>query len=288
MRLRTLPLSLSGVGLGAFLAASYTEVSWAVVLTLCVTAILLQILSNLSNELGDTLHGTDSADTREGMHYSLMDGTLTIPEMRTLIRWTAVAATVAGVVMIWLAFGSFADIRSIVFICLGAAALWAAMHYTLGENPYGYRGLGDVAVFIFFGLATVFGGYYLCAGKVYSWSVLMPAAVIGFFSVGVLNVNNIRDMKSDAATRTTVAIKLGGKRARAYQTLLIVLGWVTMAVYSVVRPEMSWIYVVVLPLFIVHLHGVWTRDGHALDKMLPLLAMSTLVFALLVGIGLIM
>lgn len=285
MRLRTLPLSLAGVLMGTFLAASYTAVDWKVGLFLYLTAILLQILSNLSNELGDALHGTDNADTREGMHYSIMDGTLTIQEMRRLIRWTAVAASVSGFIMIWLAFGSLSDVRSLVFLCLGAMALWAAMHYTLGDNPYGYRGLGDVAVFVFFGLATVLGGFYLCAGRICSWSALLPASAIGFFSVGVLNVNNIRDMKSDAATRRTVAIRLGERGGRIYQIVLIALGWAAMVAYSVIRPEISWIYIAVLPLYIVHLRGVWTRSGHDLDRMLPLLVISTFILSLLAGVG---
>ena len=187
--------------------------------------------------------------------------------------------------MVWSAFGTLFAPLPLAFIVLGAAAVWAAMHYTLGEHPYGYRGLGDIFVFIFFGLATVCGGYFLSCLE-WDWLILLPAAAIGCFSVAVLNVNNIRDMKSDAATRTTVALKLGLRRARIYQTLLIAAGWVLMTAFAALtaRNWLDFLYVCTLGSFCVHLKGVWTREDRALDPMLPLLVVSTFLFALLAGI----
>ena len=189
--------------------------------------------------------------------------------------------------MIYFSFGKIFAAGPLTFVVLGAAAIWAAMHYTLGKDPYGSRGLGALFVFLFFGVATVCGGYFLCAHEFASWIILLPAAAIGCFSVGVLNVNNIRDMKSDAATRVTVAIKLGGRRARIYQTALIALGWAAMLAYSSLRFFSIWhyLFVLTLPLFILHLRGVWTREGRALDPMLPLLVMSSFLFSLLAGLG---
>ena len=286
MRLRTLPLSLSGIVMGVFLAAADYRIDAPTVVFLALTTVCLQILSNLSNELGDTLHGTD-ADDRLGIHYSLQDGEMTIPEMKRLIAAVVVACCVFGLLMIYFSFGKIFAAGPLTFVVLGAAAIWAAMHYTLGKDPYGYRGLGDLFVFLFFGVATVCGGYFLCAHEFASWIILLPAAAIGCFSVGVLNVNNIRDMKSDAATRVTVAIKLGGRRARIYQTALIALGWAAMLAYCSLRFFSIWhyLFVLTLPLFILHLRGVWTREGRALDPMLPLLVMSTFLLCLLLGIG---
>lgn len=288
MRLRTLPLSLAGVIMGVFLSASYGSIDWIAVLLLILTTISLQVLCNLSNELGDALHGTDT-DERQGMKYSLMDGYLTISDMKKLISGAVAVSSVFGVLMIWRSFSSLLTPAALIFVCLGAIAIWAAMHYTLGNNPYGYRGLGDISVLIFFGFATVIGGFYLCAHSMY-WNVLLPALSIGFFSVGVLNVNNLRDMKTDIATRTTVAIKLGARRTRIYQTILIVLGWLCMTAYCIVRPITPWqyLYFLTLPLFCIHLRGVWRFSDSELDPMLPLLVISSFLFSLLAGVGIMM
>lgn len=292
MRLRTLPLSLAGIVMGIFLAASERKCSAWTVLFLILTTVCLQVLSNLSNELGDTLHGTDSAEQRQGMHYSLMDGGMTIQDIRKLIAASAVLSIVFGTLMVLCSFGTLLDWYAVSFLILGAFAVWAAMHYTLGEHPYGYIGLGDLFVFIFFGVATVLGGYLLCAHTLSTWSVLLPTAAIGFFSVGVLNVNNIRDMKTDAATRVTVAMKLGNNGSRIYHTVLICAGWVCMISFTLFRLANSagslwqFLYLLTLPLFIMHLRGVWTRRERELDPMLPMLVMSSFVFSLLAGIGL--
>lgn len=286
-RLRTLPLSLAGITMGCFLAAGEAHLKFWTVLFLVLTTILLQVLSNLSNELGDTLQGTDSAEERQGMHYSLMDGDLSIAEMKRFIGVIACVSCVTGLAMILCSFGTLAAIEPWLFIALGAAAIWAAMHYTLGAHPYGYRGLGDIFVFIFFGLATTCGAFYLCSHSLAFQHAILPACAIGCFSVGVLNVNNIRDMKTDAATRVTVALRMGGKNARVYQTVLIVLGWLLMLTHTAIFSTSwkGWLYIITLPLFVLHLRGVWTRHDRELDPMLPMLVMSTFALALLAGIG---
>lgn len=286
MRLRTLPLSLSGIIIGTVFASRRCATDWTVVITLVATTILLQILSNLSNELGDTLHGTDSGDERLGMHYSIMDGEMTIGEMKRLIGIIACLCCISGLLMVLASFKTLLSPAPLLFLALGAAAIWAAMHYTLGDNPYGYKGLGDIFVFIFFGLATTAGGAYLCS-HAFEALWLLPASAIGCFSVGVLNVNNIRDMKTDARTRSTVALKLGIRNARIYQTILIVSGWILMLLYTILDGgnAASFLYVLTLPLFILHLRGVWTREDRDLDPMLPLLVMSTFALALLSAAG---
>lgn len=286
MRLRTLPLSLAGVILGVMLAADNTVVSpWTAGLIL-LTTVSLQILSNLSNELGDTLKGTDSAD-RQGPRYAIGSGDMSVEDIRILIGLFIAFCIVFGLAMIRVSFGSIFKTESICLEALGAAAIAGAMKYTLGKNPYGYRGLGDVFVFIFFGLVSVLGGYYVAARELPPILMLLPAAAIGLFSVGVLNVNNTRDMKTDAANRVTVAIKLGMKGARIYQTILVTLGWALILVFCAVYDFAPghFLFLITLPLYIKHLQGVWTRSERALDPMLPILVMSTFILSILAGAG---
>lgn len=284
LRLRTLPLSLAGVTLGVALAADKTGVSPWTALMIFITTVCLQILSNLSNELGDTLKGTDTAD-RQGPESALGNGELTVPEMKRLIGTFIGLCIAFGLGMIRLSFGSIFKTESICLEALGAAAIAGAMRYTLGKKPYGYRGLGDVYVFIFFGLVSVLGGYYVAARELPPAVMLLPASAIGLFSVGVLNVNNIRDMKTDAANRVTVAIKLGLKGARIYQTAVLILGWMMTALFCLIydpAPQ-HFVFAIVLPLYIKHLHGIWTRTGKALDPMLPLLVISTFILSVITG-----
>lgn len=286
MRLRTLPLSLSGVILGVTLAADKTDVSpWTAAL-IFLTTVCLQILSNLSNELGDTLSGTDSAD-RQGPKYALGSGDMTIGDIKKLILMFIGLCVISGLAMIQVSFGSLFKTESICLEALGAAAIVGAMKYTLGKNPYGYRGLGDVFVFIFFGLVSVLGGYYVAARELPPLIMLLPASAIGCFSVGVLNVNNIRDMKTDAVNRVTVAIKLGMKGARIYQTILVTLGWALILVFCAVYDFAPghYIFIITIPLYIKHLQGVWTRSERALDPMLPILVISTFFLSILAGAG---
>lgn len=286
MRLRTLPLSLAGVILGVMLAADKTDVSpWTAAL-IFLTTVCLQILSNLSNELGDTLSGTDSAD-RQGPKYALGSGDMTIGDIKKLILMFIGLCVISGLAMIQVSFGSLFKTESICLEALGAVAIAGAMKYTLGKNPYGYRGLGDVSVFIFFGLVSVLGGYYVAARELPSLIMLLPASAIGCFSVGVLNVNNIRDMKTDAVNRVTVAIKLGMKGARIYQTILVTLGWALILVFCAVYDFAPghYIFIITLPLYIKHLQGVWTRSERALDPMLPMLVISTFFLSILAGAG---
>ena len=287
MRLRTLPLSCAGVLLGILLAVADWKVDLFTAILIVLTTVCLQILSNLSNELGDVLRGTDTAE-RQGPQYGLNSGIMSIADMKRLIGLFVGLCVVFGSAMTWRAFGTLLDLTPIMVLLLGAAAIAGAMKYTLGSNPYGYRAKGDIYVFIFFGLVSVLGAYFVCTrGMGLHWKLLLPAAGVGCFSVGVLNVNNIRDMKTDAANRVTVAIKLGVHKARIYQTLLIGLGWACMAAYCLLcwPSWWHWMWVITLPLYIKHLRGIWTREDRALDSMLPLLVMSTFALCLLYGLG---
>lgn len=286
MRLRTLPLSLAGVVLGIFLAAANHNVSTWTVVFLLLTTVCLQILSNLSNELGDYLSGTDG-EQRIGPLYSLAEGNISVEVFKRLIYLFVALCSVFGTIMIGLAFGTLFALKPMMLLILGAGAIWAATHYTLGKRPYGYRGMGDISVFIFFGLVSVMGGYFVIAGVLDTWILLLPAATIGVFSVGVLNTNNIRDMESDAGTRITIPLKIGERRAKIYQTVLITTGWILMLAYTLITYTSAWnfLYLITLPLYILHLMGIWKHHGSALDKYLPLLVMSSFLFSILAGVG---
>ena len=274
MRLRTLPLSLAGVVCGGLLAqGEHGDNGWAFALVL-LTACALQVLSNLSNEMGDHLSGVDG-EGREGPNYSMTDGGLTVRQMWRAINGTVVACCVIGLTMVLVSGSPW------WVLLLGAAAIWAATHYTLGKKPYGYIGLGDLFVFIFFGLVSVLGSYFVVAHTIdlKLW-LLLPAVGVGLLSVAVLNVNNIRDMQSDDGIRKTIPLRIGERGARIYQTALVVLG---VACFGWCEENVAFCVLPTAPFFLWHIIGVWRRNGRQLDKMLPLLVITTFVLCFLYG-----
>ncbi len=286
MRLRTLPLSLAGSLLGVLLALADYQISGPVIFFILLTTICLQILSNLSNELGDFLKGTDTQE-RLGPQYELAQGNLTVQEMKRMIRIFVLLSAVSGLAMIYSSFGTFFSLDSFLLMLLGASAIASGMKYTLGKNPYGYMGLGDLFVFIYFGIVSVLGSYFVAAHTLPNVWLTLPAISIGLFSIAVLNINNIRDMKTDIKNRKTVAIMLGATKAKIYETLLIVFGWIAMIAYCLVRISDPWhyLFVLTLPLYILALKWIWTREDKALDPVLPLLVISTFLLSLLTGLG---
>lgn len=274
MRLRTLPLSLAGVVCGGLLAqGEHGDNGWAFALVL-LTACALQVLSNLSNEMGDHLSGVDG-EGREGPNYSMTDGGLTVKQMWRAINGTVMACCVIGLAMVLVSGSPW------WVLLLGAAAIWAATHYTLGKKPYGYIGLGDLFVFIFFGLVSVLGSYFVVAHTIdlKLW-LLLPAVGVGLLSVAVLNVNNIRDMQSDEGIRMTIPLRIGERGARIYQTALVVLG---VACFGWCEENVAFCVLPTAPFFLWHIIGVWRRKGRQLDKMLPLLVITTFVLCFLYG-----
>lgn len=289
MRLRTLPLSLSGIICGGVYAYSLGNSNlWAnpqrstlALIFLILTTISLQILSNLSNEMGDHLNGVDN-EKREGPNYGMTEGGLTEKQMWRAINTFVIICALCGLLMTLFAHCPY------WILLLGAAAIWAATHYTLGKKPYGYRGLGDLFVFLFFGLVSVIGSYFVIHSTLIGAPIL-PAVGIGLLSVAVLNVNNIRDMASDEGIRQTVPLRLGERRAKWYHTALVVVGFLCLTLgrinYIHVEDGYSlwrlFAYLFTLPLYIWHLVGVWRHHGKALDPMLPLLVMSTFLLSII-------
>lgn len=285
MRLRTLPLSLAGILLGLLLARADGFWSWSVTVFAVLTTVALQILSNISNELGDYLSGTD-VDERHGPACSLQHGDLSVSDFRRMITAMSIVCCVFGFLLIASSFQTILAWQPVCLFVLGAAAIAAAIRYTLGKHPYGYRGWGDLFVFLFFGLVSVLGGYYVLAHTLNFW-LLLPASAIGLFSVGVLNVNNIRDMETDRRTRVTLPLRMGERNAKIYHTFLILGGLACMLVFILLRAKSLWCVTMLcamLPLYSTHLFGIWNRHGKALDPMLPFLVITTFVLAVAVGL----
>ena len=278
LRLRTLPLSVSGIILGTGLAwreagCQPSAVSIQIFVLAILTTLSLQILSNLSNELGDALKGTDQEQHgREA--YGLQAGKITERQMKGMIWLFFGLCVVFGILLIYSAFSTLTSWQSLGFLLLGAIAIVGAVKYTLGKHSYGYIGLGDLGVFLFFGLLSTVGGYYLQVQNLTA-EIFWCGAAIGLPCVGVLNLNNIRDMKNDRAHgKHTFASLLGERGGRVYQTLLLIGCLAIFCVYG------HWWVLCIIPVWGWHLWYVWSHT-EKLDKQMPVLMFSTLIVAIL-------
>ena len=270
LRLRTLPLSVSGIILGTGLAASKKWVVFA--LAICTT-LSLQILSNLCNELGDAQKGTD-ADQHGRAAYGMQSGKITERQMKAMIWLFLGLCILFGIALIYSAFGTLFNIQSLGFIALGLLAIIGAVTYTLGKHSYGYIGLGDLGVFLFFGLLSTMGAYYLQTQTI-NLEVFCCGVAICLPCVGVLNLNNIRDMANDRKHgKHTFASLLGPTGARIYHSVLILGSLALFALFGHL-----WT-LCILPLWGWHLWYVWTHTER-LDKQMPVLMFTTLIVAIL-------
>ncbi|WP_205501975.1 1,4-dihydroxy-2-naphthoate polyprenyltransferase [Rufibacter psychrotolerans] len=290
-RLRTLPLSLSCIGMGGFLAAADHLSKWPVLLLCVLTTLFLQILSNLANDYGDTKHGADSQH-REGPKRAVQAGQISPGQMRAAIVVFSGLSLVSGIALLWVALGTSGLYLFLFFLVLGLGAIWAAIGYTNGSKPYGYAGLGDISVFFFFGWVGVLGTYFLQTERLFS-ELLLPASSLGFFSAAVLNVNNIRDMKSDElAGKRSVPVRLGALRARRYHWLLLLAGIACAVVFVWVRENATywpWLFLGAVPLLAYNGREVKRRQTPSeLDPLLKQMSLSTLCFVVLLGIGLLL
>lgn len=281
IRPKTLPLAVASILLGAGVAAGAGAFNGGVLILALLTALLLQILSNLANDYGDGVRGTDSVD-RAGPVRVLASGQVTPAQLLSAIRLTAGLAVLSGLALLALALG--ADWGAwLGFLLLGGLALLAALGYTLGRRPYGYRGLGDLAVFVFFGPVAVLGTAWLMQHQLTPtgwWAAL----VAGLLSVAVLNINNIRDLESDRrAGKHTLALCLGLARARVYQLLVLAT-----ALLAGLQLMAGWGFLALLGLWPLAraTRLVLTEQGPALNRALGLTARGTLIFTGLLALGL--
>ncbi|ANW96677.1 1,4-dihydroxy-2-naphthoate octaprenyltransferase [Wenyingzhuangia fucanilytica] len=289
-RLRTLPLSLSGIITGSFLAASKGMFCWDICVLALLTTVGFQILSNFANDYGDGVKGTDN-ENRIGPQRALQSGAISPKQMLKGIYITIFITLLIALLLIYVSFGKENFTLSITFFFLGLASIGAAIKYTMGKGAYGYSGFGDVFVFLFFGLLGVVGCEFLYTQEVSKLSFL-PAVSIGLFSVGVLNLNNMRDRLSDIqSNKNTLAVKLGAKNAKIYHYLLLSVGMLS-AIYYVIALGYSfkaYLFLISFVLLLKHIKTVYTnKEAVLLDPELKKVALTTFLFSLLFGIGLLL
>ncbi|WP_117883312.1 1,4-dihydroxy-2-naphthoate octaprenyltransferase [Aureibaculum luteum] len=286
-RLRTLPLSLSGIIVGSFLGYAQGYFDWKICLLALVTTIGFQVLSNFANDYGDGVKGTDNSD-RKGPQRALQSGVITPKEMLNAIKITGVITFFIAVVLLYFAFGKEHFYYFLLFLLLGLASIAAAIKYTMGKKAYGYSGFGDVFVFLFFGLLSVVGSCFLYTKQI-QWFVFLPAISIGLLSVGVLNLNNLRDRISDTkANKKTLVVKMGEKLAKYYHYSLLIVAFLTALFYVVIhyKSPVQFIFLIAFIPISNHLLTVYhNKDATKLDPELKKLALSTFLFAILFGLS---
>ncbi|AUC86531.1 1,4-dihydroxy-2-naphthoate octaprenyltransferase [Polaribacter sp. ALD11] len=296
-RLRTLPLSISGIIVGAVLGNDFvnnlsesslktsileSSVFWLAILT----TIGFQVLSNFANDYGDGVKGSDKNRTGEARMVS--SGAITPKQMKMAMILTTVVTLFIALLLIYTAFGSENFGFSILFFGLGIASIAAAIKYTVGNSAYGYSGFGDVFVFLFFGLLSVVGSYFLYTKQI-NFSIFLPAISIGLLSTAVLNLNNLRDREEDKTNnKNTLVVKLGAEKAKKYHYFLIIGALIAALIY-VFLDFRSVYQLIFLVAFVPLIKNTITVSKNnipgALDGELKKVALSTFLFAVLFGIG---
>ncbi|WP_186756433.1 1,4-dihydroxy-2-naphthoate polyprenyltransferase [Echinicola salinicaeni] len=286
IRLRTLPLALASILMASFIAWSHELFKWDVFILAALTTTLLQILSNLANDYGDSIHGADS-DDREGPIRAVQSGIIQPKEMKKAMILFGALSFICGLGLLYVSLDSW--VIFFTFIGIGFLSIFAAVNYTSGTNPYGYMGLGDISVFLFFGLVGVLGTYFLHTMS-FSKSLLLPAISLGFFSTSVLNINNIRDITSDQlAGKKSIPVRIGRKAAVRYNWTLIILGNLSLILFSILEENYGGLLALsVSPLMINIAYNVGKKtQSKDLDPYLKKMAISTLFWVLAFGIGLV-
>lgn len=285
-RPRTLPLALASIGMGAFLAAAHGHFSGPITVLCIITTILLQILSNLANDYGDSVHGADHAE-RQGPSRAVQSGRVSRSTMLRAIIIMAVLAIVSGILLVWLSLGLAQLPLLLLFLVLGGAAIWAAVTYTAGAQSYGYVGLGDLSVLLFFGWLGVTGTYFLQTLSL-SLDILFPATSSGLFAVAVLNVNNVRDIESDRqGGKRSIPVRIGRCNAALYHWGLLIGGIVSALLYTALNYHSPWqfLFLITIPLLIRNGMAVQRTPSRGLDPYLKQMAITSLLFMLTFGVG---
>lgn len=286
-RLRTLPLSISGILVGTALAwkegVSDTQITiWALLTTIC-----FQITSNFANDYGDGIKGTDNED-RLGPERVIQSGRISPRQMKMGIAFMVAVSILCILGVLYVAFGLEQLPYFLLFTFLGILSLWAAIKYTVGMDAYGYRGLGDVYVFAFFGLLAVLGSYFLYTQQVHTIGFL-PAIAVGSLCTAVLNLNNLRDRDNDARSgKQTLVVKMGFEKGKIYHYILLGTAFLSMVLYNVLESNSGWslIHMLAFVPIVWHLRNVVrTKQPEKLDKELKILALSTASMAILLMIG---
>lgn len=292
-RLRTLPLSISGILVGS--AAAYqnyhTQPNYYIIVILCLlTTLFFQVLSNYANDYGDAVKGTDN-ENRVGPKRAVQSGEITKQQMKNAIIITLVLSLITSVGVIYTSFGNANFLQAIIYFVLAIACVGAAIKYTVGNSAYGYKGLGDVFVFIFFGLVSTLGTYYLF-GHSMDWKIVFPASGIGLLSMAVLNMNNMRDVENDTVMgKKTMVVKMGYEKAKQYHFYLIIFAVIFINLYAM-NVFSKWYQFVYAIGFIPLLKNIGivgkTKNPRLLDPELKRLSLSTFFISLLLSIALIL
>jgi len=286
-RLRTLPLAFSCIIMGSGLAMADGQFNTTVFVLALVTTLFLQILSNLANDYGDFVKGTDN-DDRVGPDRTMQLGLITKNEMITAMRVVAVLCSVFGVWLIYEGTLGLDFKKSGLFAILGLTAMGAAVKYTIGKTPYGYAGLGDVFVFLFFGWLGVVGSYFLHTHS-FRWELLLPASAIGLFTTAVLNINNMRDHEADEKSgKNTLVVRIGLDRAKGYHQALVYGGILLGLAYMIPSKQYThYLFLLTFPLFFGAIQEIKHRtDFQNFDPFLKKQAIGTFIFSVLFVLGL--
>lgn len=288
-RLRTLPLSISGAVVGSSYAYFLGFFDILIFVLIVLTTLSFQILSNLANDYGDGIKGTDN-NSRIGPERALQSGAISPKQMKNAIIVNAILSTILALLLIYVAFGVSQLFSSLIFIVLGALSIYAAIAYTVGKSAYGYRALGDLMVFLFFGWLSVMGTYFLFVKDLNSM-LLIPASAIGCLSAAVLNLNNMRDLETDLkSNKITLAGYLGKKSSKIYHFALILSAILLMLIfqYSISYSKIMYLsWIAFIPL-IFHIKVVFfIKNPKDFDPHLKLVALSTFVLAILFATALI-
>ena len=278
-------MAAGGILLGSFLAAYEYSFSGAVFSLAVITAVLLQILSNLANDYGDFQKGTDQAANRTDR--ALASGEITMQAMKKALWLVGLVTLLCGLGLLWVAFQK-TDIKFLIWFIIGLGAIAAAMKYTVGKSAYGYKGLGDVFVLLFFGPVAVAGTYFLMTGKLPP-NIWVPSSGFGLLCVAVLNINNLRDIESDkAAGKNTIVVRLGFKKAIWYQYILFGLAVLLFILFARVSESK---YDHFLPIlvgtayyFITHKLEKHPTGREPFNLALKQVSLLNLVFVILLGI----
>ncbi len=289
-RLRTLPLSISGIIVGSFIAASQGFFNGLICVLALLTTVGFQIISNFANDYGDGIKGTDNND-RVGPKRAIQSGVISPKQMLTAIKVSIAITFIIAILLIYISFKKEDLLNIAIFLILGIASIVAAIKYTVGKKAYGYSGLGDIFVFLFFGLLSVVGSYYLYT-KQLNLELLLPAISIGCLSVGVLNLNNMRDRDSDiASNKNTLVVKIGEHSAKNYHYFLLVAAFITAIIYVILNFQNFFQFLFVIAFIPILKHALvvyHNKIPKLLDPELKKLALSTFLFAILFGISLLL
>lgn len=285
-RLRTLPLSVSGIMIGSSYAFFVNKFNSSLFIIALLTTVAYQVLSNFANDYGDGIKGAD--DNRTGPKRAVQSGLISRPSMKKAIKILSLVSIILTLFLVTLAFGAFSK-YFFLFIALGSLAIFAAIKYTVGKFAYGYFGLGDLFVFIFFGIVSVLGSNFLFSVNL-NWLLLNPAITLGLLSVGVLNLNNMRDLKSDEKSgKKTLAVCMGKKTSKIYHSVIISAAIVLMLKFQISLEIQSVFLNIILFLnilgLLIHLFQIYniTQPSHY-DNFLKIVALHAFFYSIIISL----